>query len=63
MFLLTLHNSQNVEQSKFPLVDESENCSVMFDSLQPHTVHGILHSKILEWVTIPFSGGFSKPRD
>ena len=27
------------------------------------TVHGILQARILEWVTIPFSRGYSQPRD
>ena len=28
-----------------------------------YTVHGILQAKILEWVAVPFSRGFSQPRD
>ena len=28
-----------------------------------YTAHGILQAKILEWVAIPFSRGFSQPRD
>ena len=35
----------------------------MFDSLRPHTVHGILLARILEWVALPFSREFSQPRD
>ena len=35
----------------------------MYDSLQPHTVHGILQARILEWVAVPFSSGFSWPRN
>ena len=27
------------------------------------TVHGILQARILEWVAIPFSKGYSRPRD
>ena len=27
------------------------------------TVHGILQARILEWVAIPFSRGYSQPRD
>ena len=27
------------------------------------TVHGILQARILQWVAIPFSKGFSQPRD
>ena len=28
----------------------------------PWTVHGILQARILEWVAVPFSRGFSQPR-
>ena len=28
-----------------------------------YTVHGVLQVRILEWVSIPFSMGFSQPRD
>ena len=28
-----------------------------------YTVHGILQSRILEWVAFPFSRGSSQPRD
>ena len=42
----------------------------LFDSLQPmdcslpgSTVHGILQARILEWVAIPFSRGYSQPKD
>ena len=31
---------------------ESECCLVMSDSLRPHTVHGILQARILEWVSL-----------
>ena len=36
----------------------------MSDSLQPHgIVHGILQTRILEWVAVRFSRGSSQPRD
>ena len=48
---------------------ESESHSVVFDSLQHHTVRGVLQARILEWVAFPFTrdqtqvsliaGGFS----
>ena len=42
----------------------SESRSVMSDSLQLHgIVYGILQTRILEWVTVPFSRGSSQPRD
>ena len=40
---------------------------VMSDSLWPHGLwlleNGILHARILEWISIPFSKGSSWPRD
>ena len=44
---------------------ESENCSVVSNSLCPmdYTVYGILLARILEWVAKPFSSGSSQPRD
>ena len=35
-------------------------CLTLCDPMD-YTVHGILQAKILEWVTIPFSRGFSHP--
>ena len=37
----------------------------MSDSCDPmdHTVHGVLQTRILEWVAFPFSRGSSQPRD
>ena len=45
------------------------SCSVVSNSLRPHglqpgsSVHGILQTRILEWVAIPFLRGSSQPRD
>ena len=39
-----------------------ESRLVISDSLQRHTVHGILQARILEWVGFPFSRGSSQPR-
>ena len=46
------------------------SCTVVSDSLSPmdcslpgSSVHGILHARVMEWVSISFSGGFSWPRD
>ena len=44
-------------------VKENESHSAVSDSLQPHTIHGILEARILESVLIPFSRGSSLPRD
>ena len=43
----------------------SESHSVMSDSLGPHELYspGIFQARVLEWVTIPFFGGSSQPRD
>ena len=32
-------------------------------SLPGSSVHGLLQARILEWAAIPFSRGFSQPRD
>ena len=37
-------------------------CLTLCDPMD-YTVHGILQARILEWVAIPFSRGFSQPRD
>ena len=50
---------------------ESVSCSVVTDSLHPHelyiawgsSLHGILQSRILEWVAISFSRASSQLRD
>ncbi|CAM9632051.1 unnamed protein product [Rangifer tarandus platyrhynchus] len=38
-------------------------CDPMDCSLPGSSVHGILQTRILEWVAIPFSRGSSQPRD
>ena len=38
-------------------------CNTMGCSLPGSSVHGILKAGILKWVAIPFSTGFSQPRD
>ena len=51
-------------------LNQSESHSLVSDSLRPHelcslpgsSVHGILQARILEWVTVPFSRGYSQPR-
>ena len=37
-------------------------CLILCDPMD-YTVHGILQSRILEWVVFPFSRGPSQPRD
>ena len=36
-------------------------CGTLCDSMD-YTVHGILQTRILDWVAFPFSRGFSQPR-
>ena len=38
-------------------------CNPMDSSLPGSSVHGIFQARILEWVAISFSRGFSQPRD
>ena len=38
-------------------------CDPVDGSLPGFSIHGILQAKILEWVTISFSRGSSRPRD
>ena len=40
----------------------TRSCLTLCDPMD-YTVHGILQARILEWVAIPFSRGFSRPRD
>ena len=46
-------------------VKENQSRSVMSNFCDPmdHKAHGILQARILEWVTIPFCRGSSRPRD
>ena len=41
----------------------SDSADSMDCSLPGSSVHGILQTTILEWVSIPFSRGSSRPRD
>ena len=38
-------------------------CDPVDGSLPGSSIHGILQARILEWVTISFSSGSSRPRD
>ena len=39
----------------------AQSCPTLYNPWNPpgSSVHGILQARILEWVTVPFSGGFS----
>ena len=45
----------------------TQSCPILCDSMDGSppgfSVHGILQARILEWVAIPFSRGFSRPKD
>ena len=45
----------------------AQSCLTLFDSMDRSppgfSVHGILQAKIVEWVSIPSSTGYSWPRD
>ena len=43
-------------------VKVAQSCPTLCD-LMDYTVHGILQTRILEWVAFPFSRGSSQPRD
>ena len=49
------------------MVKVTRPCPTLCDptdcSLPPSSVHGILQARILEWVTMPFSRGSSRPRN
>ena len=46
----------------FLKVKFTQSCPTLCDPMD-YIVHGILHTKILEWVALPFSRGSSQPRD
>ena len=41
----------------------AQSCPTLCDPLPGFSIHGILQARILEWVTISFSRGSSRPRD
>ena len=43
-------------------VKVAQSCPTFCDPMD-YTVYGILQARILDWVTFPFSGGSSQPRD
>ena len=65
-----LHLPQIPFQTQLPLEGCMHVCSVMSDSLQPmgcslpgSPIHEIFQARILEWVAISSSRGFSRSRD
>ena len=51
--------------SKQKKVKVAQSCPTLWDPMDPmdYTVHGILQTRIVEWVAVPFSKGSSQPRD
>ena len=43
-------------------VKVAQSCPTLWDPMD-YTVHGILQARILEWIAMPSSKGFSQPRD
>ena len=43
-------------------VKVTQSCLALCNS-KDYTVNGILQARILEWISFPFSRGFSQPRD
>ena len=69
-FFLKLHTHfKNIKMGgeesiayKKVIVKVTQLCPTLYDPMD-YTVHGILQTRILEWVAVPFSGGSSQPRD
>ena len=52
---------QNTNPDK---VKVTQSCLTLCDPMNyTNTVHGILQARILEWVAVPFSRGYSQSRD
>ena len=59
------HHWSSAAWSRAARLESERTCSVVSNSLWPHdyTFHGILQSRILEWVAFPLSRGSSQPRN
>ena len=62
-FIIHPNTANSTWCQEWTRISESESHSVVFDSLRPHIVHGILQARILQGVAFPFSRGSSQPRD
>ena len=49
-------------QKKYGALTVTQSCPTLCDPMD-YTAQGILQTRILEWVAIPFSRGSSQPRD
>ena len=73
--LVLLYNCMNHSKNSEGLVDKKKSvhvlvtqscpilCNPMDCSPPGSTVQGIFQARILEWIAIPFSRGYSQPRD
>ena len=57
-FLLLIYSTLN-DSLKVKIV---QSCMALCNPMN-YTVHGIIQARIVEWVAIPFFGGFSQPSD
>ena len=58
MYLLGLDEGEGEVAQSCPIL-----CDPIVCSLPAFSIHGILQARIMEWVTISFSRGSSRPRD
>ena len=49
-------------QKKYGALTVTQSCPTLCDPMD-YTAQGILQTRILEWVAIPFSRGSSQPKD
>ena len=61
----TLHkdNSYTFSSSEVKSLSHARLCNPMDCSPSGSSVHGILQARILEWIAVSFSRGFSQPKD
>ena len=62
--LVNFHQLNNalLEYLKWSEVKVAQWCLTLCNSMD-YTVHGILQTRILEWIAFPFSRGSSQPMD
>ena len=58
----SIFNKELVSPDLEVSVKVTQSCPTLCNPMD-YTVHGILQTRILEWVAVPFSGGSSQLRD
>ena len=53
---------KDIKKSHSVLVKVTQSCPTLCDPVD-YIVHGILQARILEWIAVPFSRGFSQSRN